>query len=265
MKVRVNGIDLAYSDEGQGPPVVFLHAFPLNRMMWTPQFDALKSRYRVISIDLRGHGESDAPMWRYTLEQFADDVIALLQHLSITQATFVGLSMGGYILFALYRKYSEFVRALVFADTRAQADTSEGKAARYSMAQIAYKRGAGAIAELMLPKLLSPGALNTRQDLMDQLRGMITGNQTSGIIGDLMAMEERPDSTDLLPKITCPTLVIAGEEDIASPPDEVQFIADHIPGAEFVRIPRAGHLSNLENSSAFTNALKRFCDLRVTA
>lgn len=258
MKAHVNGIDLAYSDLGQGPSVVFLHAFPLNRTMWTPQVEALKDRHRVITIDLRGHGESDAPMWRYTLEQFADDVIALLQHLSITKATFVGLSMGGYILFALYQNYPGYVQALVFADTRAQADTPEGKAARFSMAQIAYKRSTSAIADLMLPKLLSPAAVSTRPDLMNQLRAMITGNQISGIIGDLMAMEARPDSTDLLQKITCPTLVMAGEEDVASPPTEVQFIADHIPGAQFGRIPQAGHLSNMENPNAFNAALGRF-------
>lgn len=258
MKSRINSIDLAYSDEGQGPPIVFLHAFPLNRTMWEPQVEALVPHYRVITVDLRGHGESDAPMWRYTLEQFADDVIGLLTHLSITKATFVGLSMGGYILFALYRKYSEYVKALVFADTRAQADTPEGKAARFSMAQIAYKRGATAIADLMLSKLLSPAALTTRKDLMDRLRHMIAANQISGIIGDLMAMEERPDSTELLPKIACPTLVIAGEDDVASPPEEVQYISDHTPGAEFVRIPQSGHLSNLENPQAFNDALERF-------
>ena len=258
MKARINDIDLAYSDEGQGTPIVFLHAFPLNRTMWTPQVDALKERYRVITVDLRGHGESDAPMWRYTLEQFADDVIALLQHLSITRATFAGLSMGGYVLFALYRKYPDSVRGLIFADTRAQADTPDGKAARFSMAQIAYKRGTTAIADLMMPKLLSPAALTIRQDLMDQLRAMIIGNQISGIVGDLMAMEDRPDSTDLLPKITCPTLVIAGENDVASPPAEVQFISDHITGAEFACIPQAGHMSNMENPKGFTEALENF-------
>jgi len=146
VKVHVNGIDLAYSDEGQGHPIVFLHAFPLNRTMWDPQVAAFKDQYRIITIDLRGHGKSEAPMWRYTLELFADDVIALLKHLNIPEATFVGLSMGGYILFSLYRKYPEYVQTLVFADTRAQADTPEGKATRFSMAQVAYRRGASAIA-----------------------------------------------------------------------------------------------------------------------
>ena len=141
MKTRINDIDLAYSDEGQGPPVVFLHAFPLNRTTWAPQVAGLSDRHRVVTIDLRGHGESDAPMWRYTLDQFAEDVNGLLEHLDIARATFVGLSMGGYILFALYRTHPKLFQSLVLADTRATADTPETKAARFSMAQIAYRRG----------------------------------------------------------------------------------------------------------------------------
>ena len=258
MKARINDIDLAYSDEGQGPPVVFLHAFPLNRTMWAPQVADLSDRYRVVTIDLRGHGESDAPMWRYTLDQFADDVHGLLAHLGIARATFVGLSMGGYILFALYRTHPELFHALVLADTRATADTPDAKAARFSMAQIAYRRGASVIADLMLPKLLSPAACEHRTDLQDHLRGIITGNQVPGIVGDLMAMEERPDATPLLSTISVPTLVLAGEEDLASPPVEVEGMANLIPGSTFVRIPQAGHLSNMENPGAFNAALLSF-------
>ncbi|MDE0146620.1 MAG: alpha/beta fold hydrolase [Nitrospira sp.] len=258
MKARIHDIDLAYSDEGHGPPVVFLHAFPLNRTTWVPQVAALSDRYRVITIDLRGHGESDAPMWRYTLDQFAEDVSSLLEHLGIAQATFVGLSMGGYVLFALYRTHPGLFQALVLADTRATADTPDARAARFSMAQIAYRRGASVIADLMLPKLLSPAACEHRTDLQDQLRTIITGNQVSGIVGDLMAMEERPDSTPLSRTISVPTLVIAGEEDLASPPEEVEEMAKEIPGATFVRIPQAGHLSNMENPGDFNTALLSF-------
>lgn len=258
MKAHVHNIGLAYSDEGQGTPVVFLHAFPLNRTTWAPQVADLSGRYRVVTIDLRGHGESDAPMWRYTLDQFAEDVNGLLEHLGIARATFVGLSMGGYILFALYRMHPALFQALVLADTRATADTPDAKAARFSMAQIAYRRGTSAIAELMLPKLLSPTSCEHRVDLRDHLRAIITGNQVSGIVGDLMAMEERPDSTPLLPTIAVPTLVLVGEEDLASPPEEVEGMANQIPGSTFVRIPQAGHLSNMENPGAFNAALLTF-------
>ena len=260
MKVHVNDVDLAYSDEGQGAPIVFLHAFPLNRTTWEPQVAGLADRYRVITIDLRGHGESDAPMWRYTLDQFAEDVKGLLDHLAISNATFVGLSMGGYILFALYRKYPTLIRALVLADTRATADVPEAKAARFSMAQVAYRRGASALADLMIPKLLGPASLTHRKDLQEQLRTVITGNQVSGMIGSLMAMEERPDSTPLLATLTMPTLIIVGEHDAASPPDEVEEMSRHVPGAAFVVIPGAGHLSNVENPEAFNAAIRTFLE-----
>jgi 3-oxoadipate enol-lactonase len=205
VQVQVNGITIAYNDRGTGLPIVFLHAFPLNRTMWARQEEVLCSQFRVITIDLRGHGESDAPLWRYTLEQSADDVSALLDQLSIQQAVFAGLSMGGYILFAFYRKYAARVKGLILADTRAQADTEEGKDGRFQMAQIAYKKGPSAIADLMLLKLLSPTSIQTRPDLVQQVRAMIEGNQISGIAGDLMAMAERPDSVPLLSQVTCPT------------------------------------------------------------
>ena len=201
--------------------------------MWDPQVEGLKSQFRIITIDLRGHGESEAPMWRYSLGQFAEDIKGLLEHLGISKAAFVGLSMGGYILFTLYRKYPSLFNALVLADTRATADTPEAKATRFSMAQIAYKRGSSTIAELMLPKLLGSTSLDHRQDLVEQLRHMITANEISGIVGDLMAMEERPDSTPLLRNLKVPTLVIVGEEDLASPPEEVQGMAELIPSAKF--------------------------------
>ncbi len=261
MKAHINGIDLVWSDAGQGAPIIFLHAFPLNRTMWEPQVAGLTHRYRVITIDLRGHGESDAPLWRYTLGQFAGDIIGLLDHLAIAQATFVGLSMGGYILFTLYRMYPARAQALVFADTRATADTPETRAARFSMAQVAYRRGASAIADLMLPTLLSPRSLAHRVDVRDRVRTIITGNQVSGIAGALMAMEERPDSTPILSRITIPTLVLVGEDDRASSPDDVERMARQIPASTFVRIPLAGHLPNMENPEAFNAAICSFCGM----
>ena len=258
MKAHINGFTIAYSDQGTGLPIVFLHAFPLNRTMWAAQAHALSSQFRIITIDLRGHGESDAPLWRYTLDQSADDVRALLDHLAIQQAMFVGLSMGGYILFAFYRKFSDRVQGLILADTRAQADTAEGKDGRFQMAQTAYKNGPSAIADLMIPKLLSPMTIQTQPDLVRHVRGMIEGNQISGIAGDLMAMAERPDSVPLLPQITCPTQIIVGELDRATPPSDAKLMADHIPHARLTVIPQAAHLANLEQPETFNQIVAAF-------
>jgi 3-oxoadipate enol-lactonase len=258
MRANINGISLAYHDQGRGLPLVFLHAFPLNRTMWADQEKALTSQFRVVTIDLRGHGESDAPLGRYTVDQAADDVRGLLNHLSIQQAVFVGLSMGGYILFAFYRKYAERVRGLVLADTRAQADAEEGKQARFEMAQIAYHQGAGAIADIMIPKLLSPAATRTKPELVQRVRAMIEGNQVSGIAGDLMAMAERPNSIPLLRQITCPTQLIVGELDLPTPPADAKLMADRIPNARLTIIPGTAHLSNLEQPDRFNETIQTF-------
>ncbi|MCS6293961.1 MAG: alpha/beta fold hydrolase [Nitrospira sp.] len=258
MQVEINGITLAHSNTGTGLPIVFLHAFPLNRTMWAEQEAALSSQFRVITIDLRGHGESDAPLWHYSLDQAADDVCALLNHLSIAQALFVGLSMGGYILLALYRKYADRVKGMVLADTRAQADTPEGKAGRFQMAQIAYKQGPSAIADIMIPKLLSPATIQSRPEIVQRVRTMIEGNQISGIAGDLMAMAERPDSVPLLKQIACPTQIIVGELDQATPPADAKLMAEQIPHARLAIIPNAAHLANLEQPEAFTRLIEEF-------
>ena len=254
----VNGITLAYSDTGAGLPIVLLHAFPLNRTMWAEQETALSSQFRVITVDLRGHGESDAPLWHYTLDQAADDVRALLDHLSITQALFVGLSMGGYVLLAFYRKYADRVKGMVLADTKAQADTPEGKAGRFQMAQIAYTQGPSAIADIMIPKLLSPATIQSKPEIVQRIRTMIEGNQISVIAGDLMAMAERPDSLPFLKQITCPTQIIVGELDQATPPADAKLMAEQIPQARLAIIPGAAHLANIEQPGKFTRIIEKF-------
>ena len=258
MDAQINGLTLAYTDEGKGMPVVFVHGFPLNRNMWAPQVQALSRQHRVITVDLRGHGESDAPLWRYTMEQFADDLTGVLDHLSIQQAVMAGLSMGGYILFAFYRKYATRVNALILSDTRAQPDTDEGRAGRFNMAQSAYTQGSGAIADVMLSKLLCPASLHTRPELVQQVRGMITAMTLGGIAGDLMGMADRPDSVPLLRTITCPTLIIVGELDLATPPSDARVMSEQIPGAQLKIIPGAAHLPNLEQPEAFNDAVRSF-------
>jgi len=260
VKTTINGMTVAYSDQGKGTPLVFIHAFPLSKVMWQPQVDALEDFYRVITIDLRGHGESDTVLWNDTLDNYAADVIDLLDDFGISQAIFIGLSMGGYVLFSIYRNYANRVKAMVLADTRAQSDSEEGKAGRRSMAQIAFNDGASAIADLMLPKLLTPSTMKHHPKIVEQVRQMILQTPTAGIIVDLMAMAARPDSTDLLRTISCPTLVIVGEEDQATPVAESQYLTNRIPNSTLVTIPAAGHLSNYEQPAAFNQALQTFLD-----
>jgi 3-oxoadipate enol-lactonase len=260
MIVSVNGVRLAFDDNGNGLPVVFVHAFPLSRAMWSPQVEALAGRWRPLTVDLRGHGESDAPLWRYTLDQFADDLRGLFDHLSLPSAVLVGLSMGGYTLFAFYRKYPERVKALVLADTRAQADTEEARANRFQLAQVAYRQGPAAVADAMMPKLFTSTTLQGNPALVQRVRRIIELNQVSGIAGDLMAMAERPDSRELLGRIHVPTLVVVGEQDTATPAADAEVIASGIRNSRLAVIPGAGHLANLEAPDAFNQALTGFLE-----
>ena len=260
MKTVINDMTVGYTDQGSGSPLVFIHAFPVSKAMWQLQVDDLANAYRVVTIDLRGHGESEAVLWNDSLDDYAADVIGLLDYLRISQATFIGLSMGGYTLFSLYRNYPDRVKAMVLADTRAQSDSEEGKAGRRSMAQMTFNDGASAIADMMLPKLLAPSTMEHRPELVEQVRQMILQAPTAGIIVDLMAMAARPDSTDLLRTMTCPTLVIVGEDDQATPVSESQYIAQRVSGATLVTIPQAGHLSNFEQPDAFNQTVRSFLE-----
>jgi len=258
MFFQAQGIRLAYDDQGTGLPLVFLHAFPLNRSMWEPQIAVLSQQFRTIAIDLRGHGESDAPLWNFSLEHYADDVRALLDHLAISQAVLVGLSMGGYISLAFSRKYGNRLKGLILADTRAQADSPEGRTGRFHLAQTAVGHGSDAVADIMLPKLLGATSLQTNQKLVDYVRKTIRGTSVSGIVTDLMAMADRPDSVHQLGTITAPSLIVLGREDNTTPLADAQLMAERIPSARLAVIPAAGHLSNLEQPDVFNDVVTGF-------
>jgi pimeloyl-ACP methyl ester carboxylesterase len=257
METNLNGIRVRFEDVGAGPAVLLLHAFPLSGAMWRRQVERLRDRYRVIAPDLRGFGGSDAPPGTYTMDQQADDVAALLDHLGVARAAVVGLSMGGYIAFAFWRRHADKVAALVLADTRAGADSEEGRAGREANARLAEEQGSAAIADKLIPGLIAPAA---PQALRDELRALIVANSPDGIAGALRGMAARPDSTPSLPRITVPTLAVVGEIDTLTPPVEAVRINRGVAGrpSAVVEIPAVGHLSAMEAPDAFTSAVEEF-------
>jgi 3-oxoadipate enol-lactonase len=257
----INGIDLAYRDEGTGQPMLFIHAFPLHSAIWEQQIAAFAPYHRVIAPDLRGLGASARGSGAASLDQHADDLAALLDHLAIENATVAGLSLGGYISFALWRRHRDRIAALILADTRAGADSEEGKQGREQNAQLVETQGPAAIADQMLPKLLSP---NAPAVLRDQVRAMIESNDRVGIAAALRAMAARPDSTPLLATINVPTLVLVGADDALTPPSEAEAMFNAIPGCRIAEILGAGHLSNLESPEAFNAQVVEFLTPRQT-
>jgi len=253
----LNGIRVHYADEGAGPAVMLLHAFPLSGAMWGPQVEALRGRYRLIVPDLRGFGLSDAPPGPYSMEQQADDAVALLDQLGVERAALCGLSMGGYIALAIMRAYPGRVAALALCDTRAGADSEEGRAGREANARLAEERGPAAIADKLIPGLVAPAA---PEELRAELRALIAANSADGIAGALRGMAQRPDSAPGLAAIGVPTLVVVGTEDGLTPPAEAQALHAAIGGSRLVEIAGAGHLSNMERPAEFSAALGAFLD-----
>ncbi len=261
MLATINGVQLAYSDLGEGsPPVVLVHGFPLNRSMWDLQLGVVRERHRVIAPDLRGFGASEAgPPGPLTMEQHADDVAALLDHLGIREpVVYCGLSMGGYVGFAFWRRHPERVRALVFADTRAAADTPEGRQARLDMAIRAEALNSPNPAiEGMLAKMFAP-TVRLESALAQRVESMMAGTSPRAVADGQRGMAERRDNTDLLSTIGVQTMLLVGEEDVLTPPAESERMAADIPYARLEKIPLAGHMSNMENPDAFNQALARF-------
>ena len=260
MKTFVNNTNIAYDDHGAGLPVIFLHAFPLNKSMWNGELKALlaEERYRLVALDWRGFGESEISAEISTMEMSADDVAGLMDTLGMQDAVLCGLSMGGYAAFAFLRKYPERVKGLILADTRPQADTAEAQANRENVARIAETQGTDAIADMQIPRLLSEYTRQHHAEVEARVRQMINAATQEGIAAASRGMAQRADSTDLLAYIACPTLVIVGEQDALTPPTVAHDYAAQIPGAQFATISLAGHLSNLEQPEAFLQAVSQF-------
>jgi pimeloyl-ACP methyl ester carboxylesterase len=254
----INGVKLAWEEAGAGLPVLLLHAYPLSNSMWATQRSALAKKFRVITPDFRGFGGSALGAEDSSMELFADDVHALLTELKLGRVVLAGLSMGGYVAFAFYRKYASAVRALILADTRAQADSEESRQGRLETAALAEREGTAPVVDRLLPKLLGESTQREKPEVVAQVRAMMLAASPAGMANAMRAMAARTDSVELLARIQCPTLVLVGEEDKLSSPSEAEKMAGSIPQARFQTIPGAGHLSSLEQPARFNMLLEDF-------
>lgn len=259
---RIDDIQLAYTDVGAGPAVVLIHGYPFNRSLWTEQAEALHDRYRVVIPDLRGFGASDSSGdSAATMNRMAEDVAELMDHLEIEQAVIGGLSMGGYVALAFCKQIPARVRALVLADTRAQADTEEGKQTRAQQAEKALSEGMAGIADAMLPKLLTPDTVSKRPELVKRIRDMMLKTKPEGAAAALLGMAQRDDQTEFISSIEVPTLIAVGREDAITPVADSEAMHAKIADSRLVVIENAGHVSNLEQTEQFNDALQAFLSM----
>ncbi len=259
--IATSNRQLSVRDEGQGDVLLFVHGFPLDHSMWNAQVDHFAPTHRCLAVDLAGFGKSDISSGTLTMGEMADDLALLLATLQISSpVTLCGLSMGGYVAWQFWKRYPAFLSALILCDTRAIADTPEGREGRLKTADRVEAEGPSFLAEEMLPKLYSKKTQTARPELIQATRTLIESNSAAGIAAAARGMAARPDVTSWLPEIEVPALLITGEDDAISPPSEMAGIATAIPDAEHVVIPNAGHMAPQEQPEATNAAIARFLE-----
>lgn len=256
---------LAYLDNDPGvagkPVLVLVHAFPLGAQMWEPQFRGAFPGWRILAPDLRGFGGSTDPRADDadpTIDDYAEDIAALVRDVAGRPVVLGGLSLGGYVAFAVMRRTPTLVRALILADTRAGADSLEARAGRKAMLNVLEHDGPQGVAREMMPKLLGTATREHNPDVAETVRLLIKRQSPNAIRDAVVRMMERPDATPLLATMAVPALVIVGDEDVLTPPAEAEAIAAALPNASLVRIAGAGHLANLEQGMAFEASIEDF-------
>lgn len=250
-------VTLSYSEQGQGDPLVLLHGFPFKGSLWQHQARHLSDAYRVITPDLRGFGQSEVTDGIYEMEVLARDVLGLLDRLELPKATIMGHSMGGYVALALWRLAAERFRALGLIASHVWADSEAQRDAREALIAQILEHGSGAVVQAMLPRLFAP-ASSTDEPIQEQARAMMLEARPTSLIGALRGMMRRPDSSDLLPHISVPTLILCGDADPIVPPERAEEMARQLPNATLVVVENAAHMPMLEQPQATALAMRTF-------
>lgn len=259
MKFKLDNGFIVYERNGIGIPLLFIHGYPLSRRIWKPQMEGLPDAASLISVDLRGHGESYPFEGPYTMDLLADDCKRLLDDLNIKSPIVVcGLSMGGYVAMALIRRYPHILRGVILTSTRSGPDSSEAKRNRDAAIINVREHGVSFIVNNMLPKMVSPMALSSKPKLVDTIHNIMMETSVKGIVGALQGMRDRPDSTPLLSQINYPVLIIHGADDQLISIHEAETMKQQIPDSRLIAIPEAGHLPNLEQPEKFNQAIRVF-------
>lgn len=253
-----NGITLHYETSGSGLPIVLTHSFLCDGSLFTHQVAVLEQTHRIINIDLRGHGQSGPSESPFTIYDLVDDVVAVLDAEGVALAVWMGLSIGGFLSLRAALTRPERVRALVLIDTDAGAETAWKKLKYTAMKWWLQTLGPRLPVSAAMPIMFGRTTLRSRPELHADYYQRFMNVRVNSICCGIDAITERDDVVGRLNEIRVPTLVVVGEEDKPLPPWKSRRIANAIPGAELVVIPRAGHLSAIENPVPVTDAVTHF-------
>jgi 3-oxoadipate enol-lactonase len=256
---------LEVGDQVSTVPVVLLHGFPHDAELWSAQVaDHATSMpgTRLLLPDLPGFGGS-APLTEPNMDGYADAIAALLDAAGVDTAVIGGLSMGGYVAFAFWRRHAARVRALILMDTKAEADTDAARLKRRELITTVEAQGVDAIVDGLLPGQLGKTTRASAPRVVRQVEAMLRRAPATGVIGAASAMMSRPDSTPTLASLTVPTLIVVGSEDVLTPPSDAMRMAAGIPGSRLVIVANAGHLAPLEQPAVVNAAISEFFDVAV--
>lgn len=235
----------------EAPAIVLTGSLGTDLSMWDPQIGALAERFCPVRYDLRGHGRSEVPPGPYSIAELAGDLLALMDELEIVRAVLCGLSIGGMVSMWAAAHAPERVSRLIVFCTSAHLGSAYAE-----RAATVRERGIEPIADAVLERWFTPAYARENPQAVARFRAGLTATPREGYAGccdAIAAMDLRGE----LPAIRAPTLVVAGAEDPATPPDHGQAIADGIPGAEFTVIPGAAHLASVEQAARATELIQR--------
>ena len=254
MKAKVNGIEIHYEIQGRegAPWLVLSHSLACSGRMWDPQLEAFKERYCILNYDMRGHGQSEAPKGPYTLDMLADDVLALMYSLKIKRAIYCGLSIGGMIGQTLALRPNPPFERMVLADTT-HTQPPEALKQWEERIRVAETMGMAALVDSTMERWFTPAFRSSPP--ARKIAELIRATPVPGFVGCGRAIMGL-NTTARLKDIRLPVLAITGEADGAAP--GTRYIGEHVPGAKFVSIPNAAHISNVEQPEAFNRALREF-------
>jgi 3-oxoadipate enol-lactonase len=259
-QLKSGDAEIVYRVLGEGTPVFLLHPFPANHEFWLPVAQVLATRYRIVLPDLRGHGDSGVGDGPATMEKHAADIARVMDDADVGRAPLVGVSIGGYVLFELWRRYRGRVTALGLCNTKAPADSADARAGRLQAAAEVLDRGTEPFFESMIPRLLGKTTRETRPDLVEGALRIMRKMSHEDVAQVQRGMAERPDSVETLKTIDVRTLLVTGDEDILTGLNEAELMRQHISGSQLRVIPKAGHYSPWEQPQEAGRVLRQFLD-----
>ncbi len=258
MQLTINELQVFTTGDKSNKPIIFVHGFPYDHTMWDKQIDYLKDDYYCVTYDIRGLGSSAIGDGQYTMESYVDDLLEIISELTLIKPVLCGLSMGGYMAFRAIERSQDTFSSLILCDTKAEADSDEGKLIRASKIKQINEEGIEAFVESFVPTCFAEDTIENRNDLFQSVLSKCKTNDSIGVKGALIAMLSRTDTTNYLSKINIPTLIIVGENDALTPPAVMKSLNESISNSKFVVINDSGHMTPIEKPAAVNEAIDNF-------